>query len=81
MASATVRIDSETHAKLRALADAAGQPMPAVLRQAIDAYARAQFLDGLDRDFAALRANPTAWSEEQRERNAWDATLSDGMDD
>jgi predicted transcriptional regulator len=80
MASATVRIDADTLTKLRALATSSGESMPIVLRRAIDAYERAQFLEGLDRDFASLRANPKAWSEEEIERAEWEATLADSLE-
>ena len=32
-------------------------------------------------DFAALRRDKAAWEDELRERRAWDATLSDGLED
>ena len=38
-------------------------------------------LAGLNEDFAALRRDETAWEDELRERRAWDATLSDGLED
>lgn len=31
--------------------------------------------------FAALRANPEEWRDELEERQAWAATLEDGLDD
>ncbi|RIK77425.1 MAG: toxin-antitoxin system protein [Planctomycetota bacterium] len=79
MASATVRVDDETLSKLRSLANASGEAMPTILRQAVDAYERAQFLEGLNRDFAALRSDPEAWAQEQKERKEWEATLMDGL--
>lgn len=35
----------------------------------------------LARDFAALRNNPTAWQEEEKERAAWDSALADDLED
>lgn len=81
MASATVRIDVETLAKLRTLATSSGVPMPTVLRHAVDAYERALFLEGLNRDFAVLKADADAWAEEESERGDWEATLADDLDD
>lgn len=37
------------------------------------------FLKQANRAYAALRKNPEAWRAEQEEREAWDATLSDGL--
>jgi hypothetical protein len=78
MASATVKIDAETYARLKATAEETGKPMIEVLAKAIDAYARQCFLEGLSADFAALRADRKRWKEELAERAVWEATLTDG---
>lgn len=80
MANATVKIDAESYAKLRATSDETGKPMIEVLASAIDAYSRQAFLDGLNADFAALRTDAQKWKAEREERAAWEATLSDGLD-
>jgi len=38
---------------------------------------RRAFFDELRAGFAALRADPKAWAEEQRERALWDMTNTD----
>ncbi len=81
MASETVRIKPDTHAKLREMADKAGESMPDTLERAIDALYRRQFLEDVNRDFAALRGNPKAWQAEQKERAILDGTLADGLED
>ena len=43
--SATVRINPDTHAKLKALCDQTGETIPTVLDQAIEHYRRQRFLD------------------------------------
>ena len=43
MVSATVKIDRESYAKLKATADEIGKPMIEVLARAIDAYSRQSF--------------------------------------
>lgn len=80
MASETVRIDPDTHAKLKELADLTGEPMASLLGKAVEAYRRQKFLEGASADYAALRANPEAWAEELAERELWDATLADGLE-
>jgi hypothetical protein len=80
MASATVKIDSESYAKLKATAEETGRPMIEVLAMAIDSYSRRAFLEGVNADFAALRSDPQKWKAELAERAAWDATLSDGLE-
>jgi hypothetical protein len=49
-------------------------------REAGEAERRA-FIKGVVSDFAALRSDPKAWAEELAERQAWDATSSDGLED
>jgi hypothetical protein len=81
MASATVKIDAKTYAKLRDAAKESGMPMIEVLAKAVEAYHRQAFLEGLNADFAALRADSKAWNEELSERAAWDAALADDLKD
>jgi hypothetical protein len=55
--------------------------MQAILDKAIEEYRRRTFLEGLAGDFAALRADPKAWAEEQAERRLWDNALMDDLDE
>ena len=65
---------------LKELAEQTGQTMMEVLDMALDAYRRKVFFEGLNADYAALRADPEAWAEELAERKLWEATLMDGLD-
>lgn len=79
MASLTVRISNTSHKLLQELAEESGRTMQAVLDEALEAYRRQCFLEGLSADFAALRADPEAWAEEAAERAVWDAALLDDL--
>jgi predicted transcriptional regulator len=81
MPGLTVRINDSAHATLRALSKRRRQPMQAILAQAIEEYRRKTLLEDANRAYAALRKNPKAWREEEKERRAWDATLADGLSD
>jgi predicted transcriptional regulator len=81
MPGLTVRINDSAHATLRALSKRRRQPMQAILAQAIEEYRRKTLLEDANRAYAALRKNPKAWREEEKERRAWDATLADGLAD
>ena len=81
MATALVRVSARTHKLLKELAKRTGESMPAVLDKAVEAYRRQRFLDGLSRDFRALKKDSKAWAAERRERADWDATLADGLED
>lgn len=80
MASETVRIKADTHAKLKALSKKSGRSMPEILAIAIESLYRDRFLADADRAYAKLRSDPLAWKEEQAERQAWDVTLDDGLE-
>ena len=81
MASTTVRVSEETHALLRKLAAATGEPMQRVLERAVENYRREQFSAEFNAACARLRADPVAWEEELAERALLENTLADGLDD
>ena len=79
-APSTVRVSEETRAILRDLSRQLNEPMQAVLTKAVEAYRRQCILEETNVAYATLRADPQAWSEEQEERAAWDATLADRLE-
>jgi len=76
-----VHLGPAAQQSLRQLAAQTGESLQQILDQAIEEYRRKHFLEGLNADFAALRGNPDAWDEEQKERAEWDTTLADGLED
>jgi glutaminase len=78
--AATVRIEQATHRALAEVARAKGITMQAALTCAVEAYRRQVFLEGLAEDFARLRADRRAWTQEQKERHTWDQSLKDGAE-
>ena len=77
----TIRIDRESHEKLRELADEAGTTLQDELSEAIEAHYRRRFLEAVNAAYERLRADPVAWQEELDERALWDTTLMDGLRD
>jgi hypothetical protein len=78
---ANVRIQRDTYAKLRELADEAGVTMPEILAEAIDELYRKPFLDECNRAYTRLKSDAKAWKQELLERKAWERTLRDGLED
>jgi hypothetical protein len=76
----TVPISEAGHRVLQELAEQTGQTMMEVLDKALDAYRRKVFFEGLQADYAALKADPEAWADELAERKLWETTLMDGLD-
>ena len=77
--SAIVRINPQSHRKLKSLAAEMGESMPVVLEHAIEALRRQRFLDEAAMAYGQLRRDKKAWSEELAERKAWDKTSKDGL--
>jgi hypothetical protein len=80
MASATVRISEKSRNTLRELAAQSGESMQTVLDRVIEEFRRKQFLEAANAEYAALRRDPEAWDEYQKELALWDSTLMDGLD-
>ena len=53
--------------------------MLALLDEAVEALRRRKFLEQVNDAYAALRAQPHAWSVIENERREWDVTLPDGL--
>jgi hypothetical protein len=77
----TVEIGIEDYQHLLNLSETSGEPMQAVLSKAIDEYRRQVFFNQADQAYARLKNNPELWQEELAERQAWDVTLLDGIED
>ncbi|MBW3625895.1 MAG: toxin-antitoxin system protein [Armatimonadetes bacterium] len=61
------------------MAESEGVSMQKVLDRAVEAYRRQRFLEEANAAYGALRLKPDTWREEQEEREAWEATLADGI--
>jgi hypothetical protein len=80
MSTLTVRISDNSRTILRELAVKENAPMQAILDKAIESYRRQLFLTEVNKAYAALRQNPKAWAQVEKERAEWDATLGDGLE-
>ena len=81
MPGTTVRIGEETRQTLRDLERETGYRTSELLARAVEQYRRSLILDLTNRAYAALRADSEAWAEVEAERDDWDATLGDGLED
>jgi predicted transcriptional regulator len=76
----TIRISKETYETVKAIAQQQNQKIYAVVEQAVKDLKKKYFFDNLNSDYARLKGNPAAWSEERTERQEWDAVLTDGLE-
>ena len=81
MPTTMIRVEQTTHKKLRALASRTGDTMPQLIAAAVEELERKLFWEQINQEFASLREDPTSWKHELEERAAWDATLSDGLEE
>lgn len=77
--STTVRISLEAKGALQKLSAHTGKKMQEILGEAVESYRRQLFLEKANVAFAALQADSEAWVDEEKERAAWEVTLTDGV--
>ena len=79
--STTIRISAAAHATLRQISTATGQTLQTTLEGAVELLRRQRFLVEVNSGYARLRQDREGWSEEQAERDLWESTLADGLED
>jgi hypothetical protein len=81
MASNVVKLKPETYERVKRMARDQHATMQDVITNGIDALERQEYGQAFQEDFARLREDRAAWAHEQSERDLWDSTLEDGLDD
>jgi hypothetical protein len=76
-----INISETTHQTLLTLAETSGETFQTILEQAVENYRRSLFLMQANQAFAALRENQALWQEELAERQEWEQTLADGVEE
>jgi len=77
----TVRIDDETNQVINAMSRTLSKTKKDILKDAVYQYRKIIFFKQVNNEYAELQSNREKWKEEQQERNEWDATIGDGIDD
>jgi hypothetical protein len=75
-----MRMREETHQALHEIAAEEHASLQDVLAKAVDLYRRTRFFEQMNAAYDRLRSDPEAWAQELEEREAWDATLMDGIE-
>lgn len=63
MATTTIRVDAETHARLLELSEATGDTLMSTVRDAAEALRRQRFGHRVAVEVEALRSDPARWAE------------------
>jgi hypothetical protein len=66
---------------LKRLATKEKTSMNAVIERALEIYRRKNFLEETNKAFAALKSNKEAWAEELEERELWESTIGDALEE
>ena len=80
MPSATIRIRPKSHQALKELAAATGKSLQDALDEAIEEQQRKLYFEATNAAYAALKRDPKAWAEFQKEIAIWDTTNLDGLE-
>lgn len=76
----TIRVSREIYNDVKALAQNQHENIQDVMEHAVKEYKKKKFFDNLNAAYAKVQSDPAAWEEEQKERQIWDITLSDGLE-
>jgi len=81
MSTSTVRLRPHSHTALKEIAEITGKSVQDTLDRAIEELRCKVYLEGLNRDYDALLADPKALEEHRKELAAWDVSNKDGLED
>ena len=79
--TSTVRITNSTREILDEIAAIEGRPRSAILADAVERYRRERFFKSLNDGYARLKADKKAWKEELKERDLWENTIRDNLEE
>jgi hypothetical protein len=77
MATTTIRVDTDTHARLIELSKASGASLMETVRDAAEALRRQRFARQVAGELAELQRNPEAWADYLAE--AEETSVADGI--
>lgn len=78
MATTTIRVDTETHARLQALSKESGRSLIDTIREATEALRRQRFAHQVAAELEELRSNEDAWKAYLAEADS--TSVADGID-
>jgi predicted transcriptional regulator len=81
MTTTTIRVSTDTRDMLQTLARTTGISMQDILVAALEQYRRQQILTMTNAAYAALYADASLSKIVEEERQEWDQTIGDGLED
>ena len=77
----TIRVSRDLFNTVKTMAQQQNENMQDVIEKAVVDYKKKKFFDSLNEAYSKLKADPTAWKEEEEERKEWDTLLKDGAEE
>ena len=78
MATTTIRVDTDTHARLQTLSRESGRSLMETVRDATEALGRQRFAQQVAAELAVLRTDGAAWKAYLAEADS--TSVADGID-
>lgn len=78
MATTTIRVDRDTHARLVKLSEETGDSITETVRQSAEALARLRFGLRVQEEYADLQSDPEGWADYLAEAES--SQVTDGID-
>ena len=75
--STTIRVSTRTRDRIASIAHASGEPMTAVVDEALDALERRRFFEDFNARYEELREDAPTWGEVESERAVESGSLRD----
>jgi len=79
--SKLIRVSEESFLKINDMARRMGISKQDIIDEALDKLERMNIMKQANEAYARLRQDPAKWQEEEQEREIWDSTLMDGLED
>lgn len=80
-ATETIRIRRTSRERIDEIVRESGQSIQDIVDEALELYRRTRILELANASYERLRQDPAAWAEELEERELWETTLADGLDE
>ena len=80
MSTITIRINEADKKTIDEIGKGSGESPQSIIHQAIEEYRRRRLLQEANEAYGKVRSDPKARKVELEERDAWDATVADGVE-
>jgi len=77
----TIRVSRELYDVIKFLAKRDNENIQDIIEHAISEYKKRKFFEEMNAAFKKLRENKQDWDNECKEREVWDITIADGLEE